>query len=59
MVSSIMELGLQDSNGSYWCQPFFAPYDKVYDSYRLNSKDYHARLNIDDAVKCFEKPWLW
>lgn len=50
-TSSIMSFGLQDSNRHYWEQPFFSPYDKLYDSFEVESKDYFRNLRADEGAK--------
>lgn len=59
MSSANMEIGMEDSLGVKWCQPLFAPYNKIYDSYRISAKDYKTLIDINDAVECFKNPQMW
>ena len=58
-LSADMVLGFQDSNGHYWQQPLFAPLDKLYDSYSVEPEEYARELRNDEAIECFQKPYLW
>ena len=53
--SSIMLLGLRDGNGRVWEQPFFAPNDKVYESYEISHKEYSRMLRSDDVYNELER----
>ncbi|MBR5247109.1 MAG: hypothetical protein IKV25_07060 [Clostridia bacterium] len=54
-ISAIMVLGLNDDNGRFWEQPFFAPDEKVYESTQVSSADYHNMLRSDDVYDELEK----
>ncbi len=58
-ISALMSMGLEDSNGRCWMQPFFVPDDKIYDAYIISRKEYRDELLPDIAIECFKKPWLW
>lgn len=59
MITANMVLGLQDSNGNCWQQPLFAPRDKLYDSYKVKRAEYVRDLKSDEAIECFQEPYLW
>lgn len=59
MLSAIMSIGMQDTNGRYWKQPLFAPTDRIYDSRQVNWNEYRASLLPDLAIECFKDPMLW
>lgn len=59
MLSALMAMGLEDSNGRCWTQALFAPYDKIYSSEQVKHKEYKELLLVDTAIECFKKPWLW
>lgn len=58
-ISASMDLGMRDDNGHYWIQSFFAPDDKLYESYRVTYEEYRERSKTDSAIECFKKPHLW
>ncbi len=58
-ISAGFEIGMRDDNGNYWFQPFFAPEDKLYESRRIPHERYTDSIRPDQAVECFQKPYLW
>lgn len=58
-VDAILSVGMRDSNGHYWEQPLFIPFNKIYDSYRVSHAEFRSDILTDDAEECFQKPWLW
>lgn len=54
-ISATMVLGLHDDNGRFWEQPFFAPNNKVYESYQVSNAQYHDMLRSDDVYDKLEK----
>ncbi|MBD5157581.1 MAG: hypothetical protein HDT13_08115 [Butyrivibrio sp.] len=59
IFSAIMSIDMEDDNGCYWTQPWFAPNDKVYDSRRITYKDFREEIRKDSAEECFRNPFLW
>lgn len=59
MLSAIMSIGMEDSNGRHWIQPIFAPTEKIYDSRVISHKDYITEIRADSAIECFKNPTLW
>lgn len=58
-IGATISIGIQDVNGNCWEQPLFAPYNKIYDSYRLSHKDLRSDILTEDAEECFKQPFLW
>lgn len=59
MFSATVSIGMVDSFHRYWQQPLFAPYEKIYDSYKVDGQKYFTDIKTDDAEECFRKPYLW
>ncbi len=59
IVSAQYGLGMRDDKGNYWLQPFFAPEDKLYKSYRTTYKKIKKLRSTDIAIACFKNPRLW
>lgn len=59
MHSAAVTLWLVDINGRYWQQPLFAPGNKIYDSNLTDRKTFRSEVFIDDALRCFDNPYLW
>lgn len=58
-LSAFMSILLTDDHGSLWEQPLFLPDNKIYDSRRINYKEYKRNKSTDDAIECFKNPYLW
>ncbi len=50
LISANLCLGIIDENDHYWMQPLFVPDKKLYNSYRVNKKDYLERVNYIDIL---------
>lgn len=59
VISASLNMGFEDSNGRFWLQPLFAPYDKIYDSRQVSFKEYRSGILPHQVEECFKKPWLW
>jgi len=59
MMSAIMVMVLEDSNGKFWEQPLFVPSDKIYETYQITCEEYRNQLTVDKAKECFREPWRW
>lgn len=59
LFSSILVMAIEDSNGRFWEQPLFAPYNKLYDTVQTTHEKYRDDLLPDVAIECFKEPWLW
>ena len=53
-LSATMVLVLHDDNGRLWEQPFFAPDEKVYESYSILYKDFRSMIEVDDVYDKLE-----
>lgn len=54
-ITSLVCIGFKDSNGNYWRQPFFIPYDKLYESYNLDSRKYIEECSVEPIIEDFRK----
>jgi len=50
-ISATMIISLEDSNGHYWFQSFFAPENKLYDSHEVEAKEYYQNFRINEWAK--------
>lgn len=58
MMSAIMVMVLEDSNGKFWEQPLFVPSDKIYETYQITREEYRNYLTTEKAKECFREHWL-
>lgn len=49
----------KDSFNNLWEQPFWYEKNNIYEPNYISSKQYHSYVTMNDAMDCFEKPWLW
>ena len=59
LFSATFSILYRDSNGNLWGQGFFERQNKLYEPRRIKAKEYLQMISIEDAMECFEKPWLW
>ncbi len=59
VIDAILAVVVKDANGNYWKQPLFAPFNKIYDSYRISHEDYRSFVTTEAAEECFKSPWKW
>lgn len=57
--SATITLWLRDINGNIWYQPLFIQNDFIDKSYESNNKEFKESRDIETALECFEKPYLW
>jgi len=57
--SATLTIWMQDVYGNYWAQSFFPHKGKLRDSRKEDWKTHRIYTQIDTALECFEKPWLW
>jgi len=57
--SATLTIWMQDVYKEYWAQSFFAHEGKLYNSRRESYENYRIFTQIDTALECFEKPWMW
>ena len=57
--SATITLWLRDINGNIWYQPLFIQNDFIDKSYESNNKEFKESRDIEIALECFEKPYLW
>ena len=50
---------LFDEYNQVWNQPVFVHRNTIYDSSKSTHKEFKNMANIDAALDCFEKPYLW
>ena len=50
---------MRDVYGDCWAQAFFPHKGKLYDSRKEDWINHRIYTQIDTALECFEKPWLW
>ena len=59
LIGTVATLGITDVNGNCWTQSFHIPYDYVDYSYPISNSHLRELCNIDKAIECFKKPYLW
>lgn len=59
VLSSELLLLFKDSYDNLYGQPFFIQQRKLYEPYRVSSKEYKMYILPDIALECFKNPWLW
>ena len=57
--SATLTIWMRDVYGDCWAQAFFPPEGKLYDSRKEDWINHRIYTQIDTALECFEKPWLW
>ena len=57
--SATITLWLRDINGNIWYQPLFIQNDFIDKSFESNNKEFKESRDIETALECFEKPYLW
>lgn len=58
-ISYPLTIWLRDINGRYWEQNFGSPSNDVEMSRLSSRKKLKEQTNIDIAIECFKKPYLW
>lgn len=59
MLSASLNIACQDIFDTYWCQPLFAPFEKVYDANEITAEQYWSRQGEQDAIDCFSGKAFW
>jgi len=57
--STTLTIWMQDVYGDCWAQAFFPRKGKLYNSRKEDWENHRIYTQIDTALECFEKPWLW
>lgn len=57
--SSTFEIVYKDENGLFWAQPFFDNKNGLYEPYQITHEEFRNRIVVEQALECFEKPYLW
>lgn len=58
-MSAEASIWMFDEYNNIWHQPLFVHHNKIYDSTKVTFSDFKNLTDIDDAIKCFENPYLW
>lgn len=59
LISYPLTIWLHDINGRYWEQNFGCPNNDVEKSRLSNRKHFMEKTDIETAIECFRKPYLW
>ena len=59
LFSAGMIMGIEDCNKNFWEQPLFVPDNKIYEAQKISYEEYRAYYSSENAIECFQKPWLW
>lgn len=57
--SSTLAILFRDDYDNLWKQPFWYEKDNLYEPSQISYKEYLSYVNMNDALDCFEHPWLW
>lgn len=49
----------EDSFGNLYKQPFWYQKENLYKPHKISYQDYRSYVTIDDALYCFDHPWMW
>ena len=55
----ILTIWLNDVNGRYWSQLLASPSQQIEISRYRKYSEFREDINIDKAIECFKKPYLW
>lgn len=58
-LSCSIAILFKDSYDNLWEQPFWYEKDNIYEPNSITSKQYRSYVTINDAMDCFENPYLW
>lgn len=58
-LSHPFTIWLHDINGRYWRQSFNSPIKEIEISSLSSRNDFIASTDVDKAIECFKKPYLW
>ena len=59
LISYPLTIWIHDINGIYWEQNFGSPNNDVEKSRLSNRKHFMEQTDIETAIECFRKPYLW
>lgn len=59
LISYPLTIWLHDVNGRYWEQNFGSPNNDVEKSRLSSRKHFIEQTDIDTAIECFRKPYMW
>ena len=59
LISYPLTIWLRDINGRYWEQNFGSPNNDVEKPRLSNRKHFMEQTDIETAIECFRKPYLW
>lgn len=57
--SCTLAILFRDDYNNLWEQPFWYEKDNLYEPRQITSKEYHSYVTMNDALDCFEHPWMW
>lgn len=55
----ILTVWLNDVNGRFWSQLLASPSSQIEISHYRKYSEFREDINIDKAIECFKKPYLW
>lgn len=55
----ILTIWLRDVNERYWSQSLLCPYNQIEISHNRKFSDFRKNIDVDTAIECFKKPYLW
>ena len=59
LISYPLSIWLHDINGRYWKQNFNSPHNEIEKPIYSSRKELFERTDVDNAIECFKKPYLW
>lgn len=59
LCTPILTLWLNDINGRYWSQLLASPSNQIEISRYRKYSEFREDINIDTAIECFRKPYMW
>lgn len=57
--SSTLAILYKDSFNNLYKQSLWYEKDNLYEPHKISYKEYRSYVTIDDALYCFENPWMW
>ena len=57
--SCTLAILFRDDYNNLWEQPFWYEKDNLYEPHQITSKEYYSYVTMNDALDCFEHPWMW
>jgi len=59
LFSAPLTLWMRDTNGRWWTQPLFFPYNKIYQSLETTGKEFKEYTDEDTILECFDGKKFW